>query len=143
MMMIRIAEDIVIEDREIDERFVRAFGARGQNVKKEATAVQLSFNIRRSSLPRDVKERLVALAGRSVKTSGVLVVVSRANRSQAQNREAARTRLVALLQRAAKPPKRRKPTRLDASVRETRLASKHLRSAVKALRVKGRRGQDL
>lgn len=140
--MIRITKDVVLEDREIEERFVRASGSGGQNLNKEETAVELRLDISASSLPPDVKDRLITLAGRGVTTGGVLVVVSRVHRSQARNRDAARARLVALLQRAAKPPKKRRPTNPGAAVRETRLASKKLRSAVKASRTKGRRGQD-
>jgi ribosome-associated protein len=132
--MIKVTDAIALEDRELAERFVRATGARGQNVNKEATAVELRFDIRRSSLPPDVKKRLMLLAGRQVTTGGVLVVVSRASRSQADNREAARARFVALLKRAAKPPKTRKGTRPRPADREDRLTSKHRQSALKRLR---------
>jgi ribosome-associated protein len=140
--MIRINKDVVIADGDIKERFVRASGPGGQNVRKEATAVELTMDIGASSLPPDVKDRLIALAGRGVTSGGVLVVASRAHRSQVRNRDAARARFLALLQRAATPPKKRTPTRPDASVLETRLASKRLRSAVKESRAKGVRGQD-
>jgi ribosome-associated protein len=140
--MIRINKDVVIEDGEIKERFVRASGPGGQNLRKEATAVELTMDIGASSLPSDVKARLMTLAGRGVTSSGLLVVVSRAHRSQVRNREAARARFLALLQRAAKPPQKRTPTRPDTRARETRLASKRLRSAVKESRTKGVRGQN-
>ncbi|HEY5618801.1 MAG TPA: hypothetical protein VIK60_12735, partial [Vicinamibacterales bacterium] len=90
----------------------------------------------RSALPSDVKERLIALAGRRMTTAGVLVVVSRVHRSQAQNREAARGRLVALVKRAAKSPATRRPTRPRAAARENRLLSKKRLSAVKRTRRK-------
>ena len=138
--MIRVTDAIVLDDRDIQERFVRASGPGGQNVNKVATAVEMRVDIRRSSLPPDVKERLIALAGRRVTADGVLVVDSRVHRSQARNRDAARARLVALLKRAAKPPKKRKPTKPRAVARETRLASKKLQSAVK--RSRSRRGED-
>lgn len=140
--MIRVTEKIMLDDREVQERFVRASGAGGQNMNKEATAVELRFDTRASSLPPDVKDRLIALAGRGVTTDGVLVVVSRADRSQARNRAAARARLVALLQRAATPPKKRQPTTPRTVVREKRLASKQLRGGVKQSRSRGRRGED-
>ncbi len=140
--MIRISKDVAIEDGEIKERFVRASGPGGQNLRKEATAVELTMDIGASSLPPDVKGRLITLAGRGVTSRGVLVVVSRAHRSQARNRDAARARFLALLQRAATPPKKRTPTRPDTTARETRLASKRLRSAVKESRTKGVRSQD-
>jgi ribosome-associated protein len=140
--MIRINENVVIEDGEITERFVRAFGPGGQNLRKDATAVELTMDIGASSLPPDVKDRLIALAGRGVTAGGILVVVSRAHRSQLRNREAARARFLALLQRAAKPPQKRTPTRPDAAARETRLASKRLRSAIKDSRTKAVPGRD-
>jgi len=132
--MVKVTDRLSLADREIDERFVRSVGSRGQNVDKDATAVELRVDIRKSSLPSDVKERLVALSGRHVTTNGVLVVVSRASRSQAENRELARRRLVALLKRAATPPKPRKSRRPDSVSREQRLASKKWRSATKRLR---------
>jgi ribosome-associated protein len=140
--MIRINKDVVIQDDDIKERFVRASGPGGQNLRKEATAVELTVDIGASSLPPEVKDRLITLAGRGVTSRGVLVVVSRAHRSQVRNRDAARARVLALLQRAATPPQKRTPTRPDASARETRLASKRLRSAVKESRTKRARSQD-
>ena len=133
--MRQITNTIVLADREIKERFVRSTGARGQNVDKDATAVELRVDIGKSSLPADVKEQLLALSGRHVTTEGVLVVVSRALRSQAQNRQAARARLAALLKRAAAPPPMtRKPTKPGSAAREERLASKERRSAIKRTR---------
>jgi ribosome-associated protein len=132
--MIRVTDAIVLDDREIKESFVRATGPGGQNVNKVATAVELRFDIGRSSLPRDVKERVTALAGRRLTSDGVLVVVSRVHRSQVQNREAARARLVTILKRAVKPPTKRTPTRPSAAARERRLVAKQRQSAVKRTR---------
>ena len=140
--MIRITDSLAIDDREIDERFVRASGPGGQNVNKVATAVELRFDIGVSSLPDDVKVRLRALAGNRVTADDVLLIDSREFRTQAQNRDAARDRLVALLRHAARRPKKRKPTTPRPSAREKRLASKKLRGEVKQARRRGRRGEE-
>src|SRR6185436_4760783 len=92
-MTIRISDAIAIEDNELDERFVRASGPGGQNVNKVSTAVELRFDVGASSLPHDVKSRLIALAGHRMTTDGVLLIDSREHRTQGQNREAARARL--------------------------------------------------
>ena len=140
--MIRITEDIVIEERELDERFVRASGPGGQNVNKVSTAVELRFDVGASSLPSDVKQRLIALAGRRMNTEGVLLIDSREHRTQAMNREAAIARLVALLQRAAIRPKTRRPTKPKKAAKERRLESKKRRSDVKSSRSRATRGDD-
>ena len=116
---------------------MRASGPGGQNVNKVASAVELRFNIAASSLPQDVKARLVALAGHRVTDEGVLVIDSREHRTQAMNREAARARLVSLLQHAARRPKRRRATKPSAASRERRLDSKKRRGAIKASRSAG------
>jgi ribosome-associated protein len=99
--MIAIADGIDIDDHEIEERFVRAMGKDGQNANRAATAVELRLNVPASSLPADVKERLMALGGRHVTRDGVLIVVSREYRSQVRNRKAARKMLVDLVRAAA------------------------------------------
>ena len=140
--MLEIAPGLELPDEELVERFVRSSGPGGQNVNKVATAVELRFNINASSLPADVKARLTALAGHRVTADGVLLIDSREHRTQAQNREAARARLVALIELAAKRPKRRRPTKPRAAAREKRLSAKKLRSAVKAARRGGGRGEE-
>ena len=134
MPTIRVTAAIALDERELEEHFVRASGPGGQNVNKVSTAVELRFDVRASSLPQDVKERLLALAGHRATADGVLLIDSREHRTQTQNREAARARLVALVQLAAKRPKARKPTKPRKGAREKRLDSKKRRGAIKALR---------
>jgi len=132
--MIEITPEIAISDAEVEERFVRASGPGGQNVNKVATAVELRFDVAASSLPDEVKTRLMTLAGNRLTGDGVLLIDSREYRTQAQNREAARERLVELVRRATKRPVRRRKTRPTLASRERRITAKKKRSSVKALR---------
>jgi ribosome-associated protein len=128
--MIHITDAIAIEEREVEESFVRAAGPGGQNVNKAATAVQLRFDMRRSpSLPDDVRARLEKLAGRRLTQKGVLIITARRHRAQERNRQDALERLVALIRRAAVRPAPRRPTKATASARRRRLEamSRHSR----------------
>jgi ribosome-associated protein len=133
--VIRITDHISIDEREIEENFVRASGPGGQNVNKLATAVQLRFDVRRSpSLPEGVRTRLERLAGTRMTRDGVLVIIAQRHRTQARNREDALDRLVDLLRRAAVVPRPRRPTRPTAGARERRIEAKKHRGGVKRQR---------
>ncbi|MBI4887656.1 MAG: aminoacyl-tRNA hydrolase, partial [Acidobacteria bacterium] len=109
---------------------------------KVATAVELRFNIRAASLPQDVKQRLIALAGSRITQGDVLLIDSRAHRTQLQNREAARERLVALIRLALVKPRVRRATKPTAAAREQRLTGKKKRGTIKALRGRTRGGDE-
>src|SRR5262249_22309273 len=130
--MIAITPTLSLDENEIEERFVRASGPGGQNVNKVSTAVQLRLDVAASSLPDELKPRLITLAGNRMTSDGVLVIDSREHRTQAQNRDAARDRLIALIRRAAVPPRKRRPTRPGKAAKEQRLASKKRRAKLKA-----------
>ena len=133
--MIPIGDGLALDDREVEESFIRASGPGGQNVNKVASAVQLRFDLRRSrSLPEPVRMRLERLAGRRVSQEGVLVITAQRFRSQDRNRADALDRLVALIRRAAEPPRPRRQTRPSAASRERRLAGKARRARLKAQR---------
>ena len=133
--MIRVTAQISIDEREIEESFVRASGPGGQNVNKLATTVQLRFDVRGSpSLPAEVRARLERLAGARLTGEGVLVIIAQRHRTQARNREDALDRLIELIRRAAIAPRPRRPTRPTKASRERRIEGKKRRSGIKRLR---------
>ena len=139
--MLRITSTLSIPPHELEERFVRASGPGGQNVNKVSSAVELRFAIGRSSLPETVKTRLRSLAGKRLTTDDEVLIDSREHRTQAMNREAARARLVALVQQAAVRPRTRTPTKPTRTAREKRITAKKVRGEVK--RARGQRpGSD-
>ena len=133
--MIRIDARISIDERELEERFIRASGPGGQNVNKLASAVQLRFDVRGSpNLPADVRSRLERLAGRRLTREGVLVIAAQRHRTQERNRQDALDRLIELIRRAAVAPRPRRATKPSAGARERRLQGKKRRGSIKDLR---------
>jgi ribosome-associated protein len=132
--MIRITDTIAIDEKEIEETFVRSSGPGGQNVNKLATAVQLRFDVKRSALPADLKDRLAPLAGRRLTKDGVLVITAQRHRTQERNRADALERLVDLIRDASVRPIKRRATRPTLASRKRRLESKKRRSGLKDLR---------
>ena len=136
MAQLRVTESIAIDDSELDESFVQSSGPGGQNVNKVATAVQLRFDIARSSLREDVRARLVALAGQRVTKDGVLIITARQFRTQERNRAAARERLLELIRSAAEPPRPRYRTRIPMASKRKRLDDKKSRAGLKRARAR-------
>lgn len=135
--MLRITDQIVLEDWELTEQFTRSGGPGGQNVNKVSTAVELRFEAERSpNLPEPVKRRLRRLAGRRWTTEGAVVIRVEDTRSQARNREIARERLAELVRKATEKPRRRIPTKPTLGSKKRRLKAKKVRGEVKALRGK-------
>jgi ribosome-associated protein len=133
--MIEITPSIAIAESELEEEFIRSPGPGGQNVNKVSSAVQLRFDVAHSpSLPEEVRQRLMVLAGRRLTTEGVLLITARRFRTQERNRQDARVRLIELVRRAAEPPKTRRPTRPSRAAKARRLEEKRRRGGIKRSR---------
>jgi ribosome-associated protein len=126
----------LVREEEVEFTAMRAQGPGGQNVNKVSSAVHLRFDIRASSLPADVKERLLALPGRRVTKEGVLVLKAQSARTQEQNKALALERLEQIVEEAAQVPEIRRPTKPTYGSKQRRLEGKAIRSQVKAARRK-------
>jgi ribosome-associated protein len=133
--MIQITRSIFLDERELEESFVRASGPGGQNVNKVSTAVELRWNVAQSTaLTEPVRARLMKLAGRRLTLDGVLIIQADQFRSQDRNRQDALDRLIQLVREAAIAPIPRRPTRPTLGSKKRRLESKGKRGDLKKLR---------
>lgn len=132
--MLTITPELAIDESELEEKFVRASGPGGQNVNKVATAVQLRFDVRRSSLPNVIRERLLRLAAHRASADGILTIEARRFRTQEQNRQDARQRLAALIRKATDIPKPRRSTKPTLAAKRRRIEGKRNRGQLKRLR---------
>ena len=140
-MPLSVTPGVEIPDSDVALSFVRSSGPGGQNVNKVASAVQLRFDLQRSSaLAPEVKARLRALSGRRLTSEGAILIIARNHRTQESNRREAEARLTDLIKRALIPPKLRKATKPTRAARERRLEQKTQRRRTKRLR--GKPGWD-
>jgi ribosome-associated protein len=130
--MIKVTDDILLYDNEIEEKFIRSPGSGGQKVNKTATSVQLRFDAKKNSaLTSDLFLRLEKLAGQRMTNSGVIVITAHKYSTQEQNRQDALQRLVNLIRKAAMVPKTRRKTNPTRGSKERRLDRKRQKSNTK------------
>lgn len=132
--MLEITPDFHIDERELQFEYIRASGPGGQNVNKVATAAQLRFDVRSSSLPEEAKARLISLAGKRVSSDGILMIEAKRFRTQEQNRADAIRRFVELARKSLSKPKARARTKPTKAAREKRLKEKKARGEIKRIR---------
>jgi len=132
--MLEITPFLKVDERELRFEYIRASGPGGQNVNKVATAVQLRFNIRDSSLPEIVQARLAKAAVKQISNEGILIIEAKRFRTQEQNRQDAVNRFITLLRKVSEEPKPRKKTKPTEASNEKRLATKKRISGIKKIR---------
>jgi len=134
-LMIEISHGLSINEKEFHYDFIRASGPGGQNVNKVSTAVQLRFDIKNSSsLPSDIRERLLKISGKRLTSEGIMIIASQRFRSQEQNRKDAVNKLIEIIRKASAKPKKRKKSSPSTTSIKNRIISKKQRGSIKSLR---------